>query len=71
LFTKKNLEIATSHIEKRIFSNLISILTKLQINHLEKLIFVHKNWPHGPRLSCKGGPKSMVDMIELEIDLRK
>jgi hypothetical protein len=71
------LEIAKSHIEtKHIFSNLISILTnlhqcRLQINNLEKLFFVHKNWPHAPSLSCKGGPKSMVDMIELEIDLQK
>ncbi len=71
------MEIAKSHIEpKHIFSNLTSILTnlhqcRLQINNLEKLNFVHKNWPQGPRLSCKDGPKSMVDMIELEIDLKK
>ncbi len=70
------LKIAKFHIEtKHIFTNLTSILTNLhqcglQINNLEKLIFVHKNWPHGPNLSCKGGPKSMVDMIELEIDLK-
>lgn len=77
MFTKKNLEIAKSHVEtKHIFSNVTSILTnlhqcRLQFNNLEKLIFVHINWPHGLRLSCKGGPKSMVDMIELEIDLKK
>jgi hypothetical protein len=77
LFTNFFLEIAKSHIEtKHIFSTLTSILTNLhqcmlQINNLEKLLFVHKNWLHGPRLSCKGGPKSMVDMIELEIDLKK
>jgi U3 small nucleolar ribonucleoprotein component len=71
------LKIAKSHIEtKHIFTNLTSIPTnlhqcRLQINNLEKLIFIHKNWTHDPRLSFKGGPKSTVYMIELEIDLKK
>jgi hypothetical protein len=42
---------------------------RLQIDNLEKLIFVHKNWPIDLWSGYKGGPKSMADVIKLEVDL--
>ncbi len=38
---------------------------------LGKLVVLHKNWSKYPRLSYKGGPKSMANLIELEENLAK
>jgi len=43
---------------------------RLQSKHLEKLIFVNKNWPNDPKISCKS-PSSLVDLIETNVDLEE
>jgi hypothetical protein len=39
----------------------------LQIDNLEKLILVNKNWPNDPIFDCNVS-KNMTKMIELEVD---
>ncbi len=62
------LQIETKHIFP-----LVDILTnlhqcKLQIDKLERLIFVNKKWPNNLRLGCNN-PKDMEEVVELEIKL--
>jgi hypothetical protein len=59
---------------KNIFS-LVGILTnlrkcRLQIENLEKLIFVNKNWPNDPRIGCKS-PSNLVEFLEKNVDLEE
>jgi hypothetical protein len=69
------LEIVDSQIEtKRIFS-LVGILIKLrkcrlQIENLEKLILVNKNWPNDPRIGCKC-PFNLLKFLEKDINLEE
>ncbi len=42
----------------------------LQSKNLDKLIFVNKNWPYDPRVSCKS-PSSLVDFIENDLNLEE
>jgi hypothetical protein len=60
--------------DKFIFS-LASILTNLrkchlQLENLEKLNFVSKNWPHDARVGCKS-PSNLVEFIEMDEQLEK
>lgn len=55
-------QIETKHIFPLvvIFTNLHQC--KLQINKLESLIFVNKNWPNNLRLGCNN-PKDMEEVV--------
>jgi hypothetical protein len=69
-YARQILRIVRSQIgAKRIFSltRMLTSLKKccLQSKHLEKFIFVNKNWPNDPRIDCKS-PFSLVDLEELE-----
>ncbi len=72
---KQILGIVGSQIEiEKIFS-LARILTSLRRCHLQskfldKLIFVSKNWPHDPRISCKS-PFSLANFIENDLNLKE
>jgi hypothetical protein len=74
-FSKQILRIIGSQIEiEKIFS-LILILTNLkkchlQLENLENLISVSKNWPNDVRGSCKA-PSSLLELIDCEIDLKE
>ncbi len=74
-YARQILGIVRSQIgTKRIFS-LTKILTNLkkcclQSKHLEKLIFVKKNWPNDPKIDCKS-PSSLVDLIQTNVDLQE
>jgi hypothetical protein len=37
---------------------------------VDKLIFVNKNWPNDPRITCKS-PYSLVDLIEINFNLEE
>jgi hypothetical protein len=71
-YARKFLRIVGSQIEtERIFS-LTSILSSLrrchlQLENLDKLIFVNKNWPNDSRIGCKS-PFSLVDFIENDLN---
>jgi hypothetical protein len=59
---------------KRIFS-LVEILTNLrrchlELNNLNFLIFVNKNWPNDAKVNCKA-PSNLVDLINSEINLKQ
>ncbi len=64
-----------SQIEiERIFS-FTRILTnlkkcRLQIENLEKLIFINKNWPNDPRIGWKS-PSNLVKFLERDVDLKE
>jgi hypothetical protein len=54
---------------------LASILTKLrrchlQLNNLERLIFVRKNWPNDFRIDSKP-PFNLVELIEKDLDFEE
>jgi hypothetical protein len=72
---KQILGIVNSQIEtKRIFS-LFGILTNLrrshlQLENLENIIFVNKNWPNDVKVDCKV-PSSLVKLIDFEIDTKE
>ncbi len=62
------LGIVSSQIEiEKIFSlvGMFANLKKcrLQLDNLNKLIFVTKNWPNDPRVSCSS-PSSLIELIE-------
>ncbi len=40
------------------------------IKNLDNLIFVNKNWPNDPRISCKSS-FSLIDVIEMDVNLEK
>ncbi len=51
------LQILASFIEIEIIFSIVGILTTLrncwlQIDNLDKLIFVHENWPSNPHVGC-------------------
>jgi hypothetical protein len=57
---------------KRIFS-LARILINLkrrhlQIENLEKLIFINKNWPNDLKMGCKS-PFNLMQFLDRDIDL--
>jgi hypothetical protein len=52
----------------RIFTNFKR--RHLQIENLEKLIFVNKNWPNDPRIGCKS-PSNLVEFLEKDVDLEE
>ncbi len=57
----------------RIFS-FVGILVNLRICHLqlqnlEKLIFVSKNWPNDARVGCKAF-HNLVELIDYKLDLK-
>jgi len=71
---RKILRIVGFQIEiERIFS-LTSILTSLrrclQLEKLDKLIFVSKNWPNDYRIGCKS-PFSLANFIENDLNLEE
>jgi hypothetical protein len=41
-----------------------------QTEILEKLIFVNKNWPNDPRISCKS-PSNLVEFLEKDVVLEE
>jgi hypothetical protein len=54
---------------------LVKILTNLrgchlQIENLEKLIFVNKNWPNDARIICKF-PSNLVEFLEKDVNLEE
>ncbi len=54
---KQILGILASQIETKIIFSIVGVLTtlkrcRLQTNNLDKLIFVHKNWPFDLRVGC-------------------
>ncbi len=69
----KNCWVVGFQIETKHIFPLVAILTnlhqcKLQIDKLERLIFVNKKWPNNLRLGCNN-PKDMEEVVELEIKL--
>ncbi len=42
----------------------------MQIENLEKLIFVNKNWPNDLKIGCKF-PSSLVEFLEKDVDLKE
>jgi hypothetical protein len=42
----------------------------LQIENLEKLIFVNKNWPCDPKIWCKS-PSNLLEFLERDMDLEE
>jgi hypothetical protein len=57
------------------FSSLVRILTNfrrccLQIENLEKLIFVNKNWLNDLRIGCKS-PSNLLEFLEKDVDLEE
>ncbi len=40
----------------------------LQIENLEKLIFINKNWPNDLRMGCKS-PFNLMQFLDRDIDL--
>jgi hypothetical protein len=70
--THQILGIVGSQIEMQKIFLLASILTKLrkchlQLNNLERLIFVRKNWPNDFRIDSKP-PSNLVELIEKDLD---
>jgi hemerythrin-like domain-containing protein len=69
------LKIVGSQIEiEKIFSlaNILTNLRKchLQLENLEILNFVSKNWPHDAKVGCKS-PSDLVEFIEMDEQLEK
>jgi hypothetical protein len=69
----KNGWVVGFQIETKHIFPLVVILTnlhqcKLQIDKLERLIFVNKKWPNNLRLGCNN-PKDLEEVVELEIEL--
>ncbi len=64
-----------SQIEiERIFS-LAQILTnlrrcRLELDNLNKIFFVSKNWPSDPRVGCSS-PSSLIELIEVDLVLEE
>jgi hypothetical protein len=42
----------------------------LQIENLEKLIFVNKNWPNDPRIGCKS-LSNLVEFLKKDVNLEE
>jgi hypothetical protein len=42
----------------------------LQLNNLNKIIFVSKNWPSDPRVGCSS-PFSLIELTEVDIALQE
>ncbi len=64
------LGIVGSQIEIEMIFYLTEILTNLkkcclQIENLEKLIFVSKNWPNDLRIGCKS-PSNVLEFLEMD-----
>jgi hypothetical protein len=62
-----------SQIETKIIFPLNGIFTsirkcRLQLENLDNLIFVNKNWPNDHRVSCKSS-FSLIDVIEMDVNL--
>jgi hypothetical protein len=43
---------------------------RLQIENLEKLIFVNKNWLNDPRIRCKS-PSNLLEFLEKNMNLEE
>ncbi len=43
---------------------------RLHIDNLNKLIFISKNWPNDPRLSCSL-PFNLIELIEVDVSLEE
>jgi hypothetical protein len=57
MLEKKNLSISTNQIEIKMISSIVEIFISLckchlQIDNLNKLIFVNKNWSIDPHVGC-------------------
>jgi hypothetical protein len=64
------LGIVRSQIEIEMIFYLVGILTNLrrcclQIENLQKLIFVNKNWPNDLRIGCKF-PSNLLEFFEMD-----
>jgi hypothetical protein len=74
-FARQILDIVGSWIEiERIFS-LVGILTNLrrchlQLDTLDKIIFVTNIWPSDPRVCCSS-PSSLIKLIEANLALEE
>jgi hypothetical protein len=73
--THQILGIVGSQIEMQKIFLLASILTKLmrchlQLNNLERLIFVRKKWPDDFRIDSKP-PSNLVELIEKDLDFEE
>jgi hypothetical protein len=74
-FSRQILRIISSQIEIERIIFLIHILTNLknchlQLENLENLISVSKNWPNDVRVGCKA-LSGLLELIDCEIDLQK
>jgi hypothetical protein len=62
-------------IETKKSFSFVGILTNLrrchlQINNLEKLIFVNNNWLNDPIIGCKS-PSNLMEFFENDVDLEE
>jgi hypothetical protein len=62
-------------IEIKMIFSLVGILMnlkrcRLHIDNLNKLIFISKNWPNDPRLSCSL-PFNLIELIEVDVSLEE
>jgi len=69
------LDIVGSWIEIEFFFTLVGILTNLrrchlQLDILDKIIFVINNWPSDPRVGCSS-PSSLIKLIEANLALEE
>jgi hypothetical protein len=67
------LGIPTSHNESRRIFSIDEVLRALkrcwlQTNNLDKLIFVHENWPFDPHVGCLK-PSNLAIVCEIKFDL--
>jgi hypothetical protein len=74
-YARQILGIVGSQIEIEKIVSLAGIFTsfkkcRLQLNFLNKLIFVSKNWPNDPRIGCKS-PSSLANFIESDLNLEE
>ncbi len=72
-FAKWILRISTSQIEFEIIFSIVGVLKALrrcwlQTNNMDKLIFVHKNWPFDPHVGCLK-PFDLPVVYEIKFDL--
>jgi hypothetical protein len=72
---KQILGIPRSHIETKHVFNLVGVLIalrcyRLQVDNLDQIITVVKNWPHDPRLNCSRH-KDLKDFLKVESVLAK
>jgi hypothetical protein len=51
-----------------IFTNLKKCC--LQLNNLDKIIYVRKNWLSDPRVGCNS-PCSLIELIEVDVALKE